>query len=164
VVFRRRWRRPVLRLDWVPVQVLTDDWHQPARQRYRASAGAAFRYGLNDVCPPTSTTVRITDRRARLRSSASRRSPAASPQRSPALAAVAMIARYLSGVTGSSLLRRSSRLMTWSAVSCRRRRGRRIPSQELNAISRLRTADRSTAEVRRCASATVAGDRRRPAR
>src|SRR5205085_8647636 len=77
----------------------------------------------------------------------------------PAPAAVAMIARYLSGVAGSSLLRRSCRLMTWSAVSCRRRRGSRIPSQGLNAISRLRTADRSTAEVRRCASATVAGDR-----
>lgn len=121
-----------------------------------------FGYGLDEVCPPTSTTVRITDRWACLRSSASSRRPAASPQRSPAPAAVAMIAVSV----GCCREQVAAQVLTAddlvsgavSAVPCQRRRRSRMPSHGLNAMSRLRTADRSTAEVRRCASATVAGD------
>jgi hypothetical protein len=43
-----------------------------------------------------------------------------------------MIARYLSGVAGSSLLRRSSRLMTWSAAP-----GQPDAFAGVNAMSRL---------------------------
>jgi hypothetical protein len=41
-------------------------------------------YSLTEVCPLTPTTVRTTERRERSRLSASRRRPAASPQRRPA--------------------------------------------------------------------------------
>jgi hypothetical protein len=65
---------------------------------------ALFGYALNAVCPLTSTTVRMTSNRLAPRSTASKQSPAASPQRKAAPAAVAMMSRYRSGADGSKPL------------------------------------------------------------
>jgi hypothetical protein len=139
-----------------------DDRHQPAGQRHCASTGTALGVGLeggvradldHGADYPQLRAVQIECIETQARDFAPGR---------PAPAAVAMIAWYRSGAAGSSLLRNSPRLMTWSVVSCRRRRGGRMPSQGLNAISRFRTKNWSTAEVRRWASATVAGARRVP--
>ena len=124
---------------------------------------AVFGKGLNDVFPLTSTTVRTTSSDPRSRLIASIRSPAASPHRSPAPAAVATIARCRSGTFGSSRPRRSSRLITRSSVtSCWRIRGRRTSSAGLNGINRFLTAERSTADSSRKHRVTVAADRRSP--
>jgi hypothetical protein len=74
---------------------------QPGRGMVRRPA-ADLGNGLNEVCPPISTTVRITSSRAAWRSTASTRSPAASPHRSPAPAATATIPRCRGGTAGSS--------------------------------------------------------------
>ena len=114
---RPRWRRWVCRLARVPVEVFTDDRHQPAGQRHGAAAGAAFGVGLERGVPADFDRSADDRETGAVHIDCVETQSGGFSQRRPAPAAVAMIARYRSGAAGSSLLRSSSRLMTWSVVS-----------------------------------------------
>ena len=119
-----------------------------------------FGNALNSVCPATSVTVRITLTMRPSRSTASRQSPTASPQRRPVNAAVATRVRYLVGcTTGTSRCRTSSRVTIRSSVSRTRRPGTLTPSVRSMPINRFLTADRITPDISRLHSATVPRDR-----
>jgi hypothetical protein len=88
----------------IDTDVMGDDLNQPQGNGMIRRPAALFGYSLNAVCPLTSTTVRMTSNRLAPRSTASKQSPAASPQRKAAPAAVAMMSRYRSGADGSKPL------------------------------------------------------------